>query len=457
MRHRPQTLLLLAAGGLTLLSGCSSLRVDKAAQVAAGITSHWVCSDTFVSGLDPDRSFADRVRPQPGMGLVAWALGYEVDRGRREVRAHIGSIESRAVYREGYGCLNVAQPGDEAALPADAEAPPPVAEPPVTPPSSATMQAALASAFAEPEGRSRHRTQAVVVLQDGRLVAERYADGIGPGTPLLGFSMTKSVTNALLGVLVRQGRLVMDQPASIGAWADLADPRHAITPDQLLRQTSGLDLPQTNSGFDPTSQIMYAGRDKAGLSAAAPLEAAPGTHWRYTDAHFMLLSRLLRDAVGGDAASVRRFARDELFGPLGMRHATLEFDTTGTPIGSSHMLASARDWARLGQLFLDDGVVDGRRLLPEGWVRYSATPTLATGYGAGWWTNRLPGLVPGWGVPWGLPQAPADAFFARGFMGQFVVVVPSRRLVVVRLSMSEVRGDDIDTTDRLVAGVLSAL
>jgi CubicO group peptidase (beta-lactamase class C family) len=165
---------------------------------------------------------------------------------------------------------------------------------------------------------------------------------------------------------------------------------------------------------------------------------------------------VLRDTVGGTAAAMQGFMQTELFTPLGMRHMRVDFDSTGTAVGASHVLASARDWARLGQLYLDDGVVAGRRVLPEGWVRWSTTPTLDTGYGAGWWTNRVPGPVPGWGVPWGLPSAPRDTFFARGHMGQFVVVVPSRRLVIVRLSSAPERGDDIEETDRIVADVLAA-
>jgi hypothetical protein len=135
----------------------------------------------------------------------------------------------------------------------------------------------------------------------------------------------------------------------------------------------------------------------------------------------------------------------------------LDLDATGTPVGSSHLLASARDWARFGQLYLDGGRAGGRQLLPAGWVADAARPTLDTGYGAGWWTNRRPGNVPGWGVPWGLPSAPPDAFFARGFMGNFVVVVPSRRLVLVRLAASTWRGDDIGETDRLLGAVLATL
>ncbi len=145
----------------------------------------------------------------------------------------------------------------------------------------------------------------------------------------------------------------------------------------------------------------------------------------------------MRDAVGGDAAAVRGFLQTALFGPLGLRHARMEIDSTGT------------------------GMVAGQRLLPPGWVAWSttptSTPTRTTGDGAGWWTNRQRGNVPEWGVPWGLPSAPADAYFGRGFMGQFVVVVPSRRLVVVRLASSHERGDDIGETDRIVAAILAAI
>jgi hypothetical protein len=322
----------------------------------------------------------------------------------------------------------------------------------------AALQAALARAFEEPAAPPMHHTLATVVLRDGKLIAERYAPGVGPQTPVLGFSASKSITHALIGILVRQGRLSLSQAAPVAAWAGPGDPRGAITVEQLLRQTTGLDMRQDNSGFDPNALMLYVERDKAAFVAGRPLFAAPGTAWNYTDGHYVLLSRLLRDAVGGTEAAVRAYAERELFGPLGMRHTTMEFDTTGTPMGASFFLASARDWARLGQFYLDDGMVDGRRLLPEGWTASARTPTLDTGYGAGWWTNALGGrLVPHWGVPWGLPHAPADTFFARGYMGQFVVVVPSRRLVIVRLAISAVKGDDIEAADRLVGEVLSAL
>lgn len=455
-RRRVWPLAVLAAALGT--TGCATWRVDRVAPVATGFTSHLLCDEVFTSGLDPDRAFDERIRPLPGMGPVAWALTRTVDRERREVRVSLaGAYESRAGWRAGRGCLAlpaaepVADLGPPAA-PVDSPAPD---EPPPVEAVDPRLRTALEHAI--PPGAARPTTRAVVVWRDGRPLAERYAPGIGPATPLLGFSASKSVMNGLIGILVRQGRLRLDGPAPLPAWRDPADPRHAITVEQLLRQTSGLDLPQDNSGADLNARVMYTARDKAAEAARVPLAAPPGRRWAYTDGHYLLLSRLLRDAVGGDAAAVHRFAHEELFAPLGMRQVTIDVDATGTPVGAAHLLASARDWARFGQFCLDDGVVDGRRLLPEGWMRMSTTPTLATGYGAGFWTNRVPGLVPGWGVPWGLSRAPADTFFARGFMGQYVVVIPSERLVLVRLGASHERGDDIAGTDRLVGEVLEAL
>jgi CubicO group peptidase (beta-lactamase class C family) len=459
MRYPRSACAALALCALLAVPGCASWRIDQAAQTATGFASHLLCDDVFVTGAPADIAFAERLAPM--LGAVQALMSRRIDLQRREVTVTLaGGFESRARYREGVGCLSLpaadfralAEPAPPIAmLPADSFAAAPQAA------ADARLSAAMDRALLETGSRPEHNTKAVVVLQDGRLIAERYAAGYGVDTPILGFSSTKSVTNALIGILVRQGRLALDQPAPVSAWRDPADPRHRITLQHLLRQTSGLDLPQDNSGFDASARIMYSVRDKAAEVAAAALAAPPGERWAYSDTNYLMLGRIVGDAVGGSAADVMRFARDELFGPLGMHHVVFDFDATGTPIAASHMLASARDWARFGQLFLDDGQIGGRRILPPGWVAMSSTPTLDTGYGAGWWTNRVPGPVPGWGVPWGLSKAPQDTFFARGFMGQFVVVIPSRHLVIVRLSVSHQRGDDIEATNDLVGDVLAAL
>ena len=457
---------MLMAGAVLSLAGCDAVRLDRPVRVASGLTSHVLCSETFVAGIDPAQAYAERIKPLLGSGPVDWLLHYDVDRVRRRVTTTIaGTFESRAVYHEGLGCLLVrGGEGAEArslqeigAIAPAAPVLPEIAGPDIVAPRSEQLRAALDHAFAEPDRPPYHRVKAVVVVHRGRVVAERYAPCYGIDTPLLSWSAAKSITSSLIGILVRQGRLSLDQPAPLPAWRDPSDPRHAITVAQLLRQTSGIDLAETNSGFDPSTRMQFIEPDMAGFAQSVGLRAAPGSVWAYTDGNYILLSRIIRDAVGGHAAEVVRFARRELFDPLGMRGVTIEFDATGTPVGATYILAPARDWARLGVLYLNDGVVGGRRILPEGWVRYSSAQTLDTGYGAGFWTNLVDGNVPGWGQPWGMPHAPRDAVFARGFMGQFVVIIPSRQLVIARFGASPIPGDDIASMDGVVADIVAAI
>ncbi len=192
----------------------------------------------------------------------------------------------------------------------------------------------------------------------------------------------------------------------------------------------------------------------AGYAESIPLETAPGQAWNYHDGNYVILSHLIRNATGGRAADVMRFAHRELFDPLGMRNVVLEFDAAGTPKGSGEMLASARDWARFGQLYLDDGVAGGKRILPEGWVKYATSPTphAWVGYGAGFWTNLGNSYGARYRVDHGWPH---DAFLAKGTIGQYVIVVPSQRLVIVRLGRSPNMPPEADGVSDLVRDVVT--
>ena len=275
--------------------------------------------------------------------------------------------------------------------------------------------------------------------------------------------MTKSVTNALLGVLVREGKISVTGPAPVVAWSGPKDPHHAISIDNMLRMTSGLEFGQSltqnwATAFDPTAQMVFAKPDMAVVAERAPMTSAPGATWRYSNGNTMILARIIRDNVGGNAASVLTFAHRELFDPLGMTHSTIEFDTVGTPLGATHMWASARDWARFGLLYLNDGVVGGTQILPPGWVDYSAqlTPgSEAFGYGAGFWTSR--GDQAAVQPPHRRPDMPADSFMAYGSLGQYIVIVPSARLVIVRMGVSRMPGEDIEGINRLTADSVAAL
>ncbi len=465
---RKIAVVLVGAMAIAVAGAGWMLRPDLLGRVIAGHVSEVLCSGVLVSHLDPARVDAVELVPMDGSGLLHRLMRYDVDRTRGAVTTTLaGWLSAYAVYREGLGCTVV--PQDRAAglqpramvrqitAPLLAE----IAGPTAVEPASEALRAALDDAFAEPDHPPYRQTKAVVVVHDGRVVAERYAPGYDVETPILGWSMTKSVTNALIGILVHDGRLAIDRPAPVPAWAAADDPRHAITIDQLLRMTSGLALGNSlfggmSSACEPSTRMLYLEPDMAAFAESVPLEAAPGTKWSYADGNTLILSHIVRDAVGGTAESVIRFADRELFGPLGMRTAVLQLDAAGTPVGSSAMLASARDWARFGMLYLEDGVVGGRRILPPGWVGYSSSPTpdAWVGYGAGLWTNQ--GASPGaqLRIRGGMP---AEAFFACGTLGQYAVVVPSHRLVVVRLGATHGPRGDMQGISRLLGEVVAAL
>ncbi len=415
---------------LALVAGVV-FRPDRALQVASGLTAQMLCSAAFVSGVHPEVTFSETIRPMTGP--AAALVHYEVDEGAKSIRASVlGAFSSTAAYHQGYGCrleypdsIAVPPPLPEAVLPA---------EPPLVETDNADLRAALDRAFAEEAGQPLRNVKAVLIMKDGRIVAERYAAGYGPETPLLSYSVAKSVTNALIGILVRQGKLNVDAPAPITAWHGANDPRSAITLDNLLRMASGLDMQEDGSGFDAASQMVYAQNDMARFAQGGQLGAKPGTAWSYTSTNTVILSSVIRDAVGGGQQGFVRFARDALFAPIGMQRVTMEFDGVGTQEGSASILAPARDWARFGQLFLNDGVApNGTRVLPEGWVTYSKRSTLGSIYGAGFWTNDGGSEIAAALIQQGMPP---DSFFASGNLGQRIYIVPSERLVMVRFGVT---------------------
>lgn len=261
------------------LSGCAGLEAGDPLGVPLAMAAHEICSGVFISGFGADAVEASTVAPQ--LGPAAALLRHEVDQEMRAVTATLAGLGSRrATFHGPLGCIvdqGVAPP--EVAEVTPRPALPPLAGPRPLEPESPALQAALDIAFHEPDRRRLRRTYAAVVLHEGRLVAERYAPGVETDTLLHGWSMTKSLTNAILGVLVYQGRLDMDEPAPVAAWrAQSSDPRSAITPDDLLRMLSGLDLgqslmPRWNAILDPANQIMFARPDMGGAAAARSLLA----------------------------------------------------------------------------------------------------------------------------------------------------------------------------------------
>lgn len=297
------------------------------------------------------------------------------------------------------------------------------------------LEALLDHAFAQPEPEDLERTHGVVIVQRGAIVAERYAPDVSPDDTFLSWSMAKSITCALVGILVREGRIDLHAPIPVKEWGE-GDPRRAITVDQMLRMVDGLRFreaehlgngsvryyPEEESDVIP--MLFGHGKDDvAGFAATLPKVAEPEARWNYNSGASNLLSRFVSETVGGGEDGMRAFMAKELFEPLGMTTAKPRFDEAGTFVGGSHCYCSARDFARFGLLHLRDGVFDGRRILPEGWVDYVRTPSPQSDglYGAHFWV--IPGSL--------------GLFSCNGAFGQRILMSPKLDLVVVRLGRTE--------------------
>lgn len=295
----------------------------------------------------------------------------------------------------------------------------------------AALEALLDHAFATPEPDDLERTHAVVIVQNGAIVAERYAHDVQPDDTFLSWSMAKSITNALVGIRVRQGAIDIRQPVGVPEWTD-DDPRSRITADQMLRMVDGLRFREAEhlgggsvryyppEESDVIPMLFGEGKhDVAGFAATLPKVFEPEERWNYNSGASNLLARMVGDDVGGGRDGMLAFMKQELFDPIGMTTAAPRFDEAGHFFGSSHCYCSARDFARFGSLYLRDGVWDGRRILPEGWVDYSRTPSPQSDglYGAHFWV--IPGSL--------------GLFNCNGAEGQRILISPKLNLVAVRV------------------------
>ncbi|MBB5986140.1 serine hydrolase domain-containing protein [Sphingobium lignivorans] len=424
--------------------------------IAAGYKAAMLCSAIFNGGRSEAQIEAVELRGiYPQYAAIVPTLTAEVDRASATVSVAFDDAlpARRAVWRAGTGCTNMpigapASPGAQrhavppGPAPADprpwplGDALPRVAMPPLAP---------VTAAFKSDTYGAGIVTTGVIVLKGNQMIAERYAEGFGPLTAQRTWSVAKSITGTLVGIAAAQGLVDVAKPADIPEWQDglAPDPRRPITLDQLLRMASGL---YSGTAGNRTDAVYFGGTAVTEETVGLPLEAAPGTRFRYANNDIMLAMRALRATLGEER--YRDFPATALFEPLGMRHSVAETDWRGNFISTSQMWTSARDLARFGLLYLDDGVWNGRRLLPEGWVSYVTMPAGpqpegAFGYGATFWLlNSSPGV-------------PADTYAAFGNRGQYVVIVPSRRIVIVRRG-EDPAGAPFDVA-RFTADVLAAV
>lgn len=297
--------------------------------------------------------------------------------------------------------------------------------------SDSGVEAALDSMFGKNlKDRTQQQlgTRAVVVLKDGQIVGERYADGFDPQTRQLGWSMAKSVTNLMVGRLVQSGEVSLDDAGLTPAWVD---ERNEITIKDLLRMTSGLEWDETYTLGTPITQMLYGEENMAAYVANQPPQHDPGTVQEYSSGSTTLLCGLLASSTELGA----NLPRELIFKPLGLTSAVMEVDATGTPVCSSYMWATPRDWAAVGQFALQEGSWQGDELLPQDWMAQSTTLGDVTnpddaGLASSWWVNDdgAGELV--------YPELPTDTYMARGHDGQRLIVIPSEELVVVRLGFT---------------------
>ena len=407
-------------------------------RVATAYSAKIVCSNIFIAGRDGDEVLA--VDVQAAGHPILKFISIDVDRDRQTVAADLLGLFGRglAVHHEGAGCATVPD-GD-----LDAAALPPVADGgeangTATWPAGEQVDASQdpdIAAILDDTDMTGPGLRAVVVVHNGRIVGERYGEGFTAQTPLLGWSMTKTVTAAIIGTLVADGRVTVDDTGLFEAWT--TDERDEIALANLMAMNSGLEFNEDYGDVTDVTRMLYLEPDMAGFAIDKPLTAQPGELFNYSSGTSVILSRAWQDLFA-DAEAALAWPRQALFGPLGMTSAVLEADARGTYVGSSYLYATAHDWARFGQLLLNGGVWNGTRILPEGFVEWMQTEDPASkgayGHGNVWLHGPRGGTPEGQESDAGF-DLPEDAFWLLGHDGQTVTVVPSLRLVVVRLGLT---------------------
>ena len=422
------------------------LRPPELLRVGANYTAKTVCSNVFLAGRDADEVLNSDVQA-PGIGLLR-LVRVSVDRQQGIVRAgFLGFIGGGlAVSRPGAGCTAVpdGKLDQVAALPL---------RPALTVSSNAlpwpegntvTLSPAMQRVLAD-DVLTGPGMRAVVVIDHGRLVAERYATGFTAATPLLGWSMAKTVTAALVGLLIKDGKLTLDQS---GFWPS-GDGRDHIRIADLMAMSSGLRFNEDYGVVSDITRMLYLEPDMAGFAYAQPLAYPVGERWSYSTGTANVVARIVQDTSGGSI-----LVQDKLFIPLGMKSAMIEPDEHGTLVGSSYMYADARDWARFAQFLLQNGVWQDQQMLPAGYVDMMAVPVAAShgqyGHGFVWLWGSDP-IIEGQNpdTAFGIPP---DTFYMSGHDGQTIAIIRSRQLAVIRLGLTPY--SDRYSPQRLIQAVL---
>jgi CubicO group peptidase (beta-lactamase class C family) len=306
----------------------------------------------------------------------------------------------------------------------------------------AKLNAAVANAFDE-KGKIDKRTRSVIVIYKDKIIAEKYAPGIDKNSKILGWSMTKSITATMFGILQKQGKLDINKPAPIAEWVN--DERAKITINDLLHMNSGLEWEEDYTKICDATQMLFQAEDMSQSQLIKPAQFKPNTHWNYSSGTTNLLSGILRKQFKTHQEYLD-FWYSDLIDKIGMNSMLVETDMAGNYVGSSYSWATTRDWAKFGLLYLHKGNWNGEQLFDENWAKYVATPTKGSegDYGAHFWLN----------AGGRYPDAPRDLYSANGYQGQKVFIIPSQDLVIVRMGLTEEAKFDFNG---LLKGIVGSL
>jgi CubicO group peptidase (beta-lactamase class C family) len=433
---------------LLLLLVCTGLAIAYAWRTFAGISGYGaknLCSAVYIQKRDPQAVIKEEFSEFP------LSLGrFTLDEKDSSVTATVwGFARRKAIYRQGLGATLV-NGLDEVSLRAQQfNLPVPIAinSDSISWPQGNKLPDTLSvtvdrqkldqimeEAFRELKAGKPVHTRALLVVYDGQLVAEKYAPGYDQHTPMLGWSVSKSLTAALVGILVKQGLLDINDPAPVPEWK--GSPKENITIKQLLQQTSGLAFREIYDRPSEVVEMLFSQGDMAAYAAGRPLKHEPGTVFNYCGGNSNILGRMIRDIVGEKEYAA--FPYRALFHKIGMNSLLLEPDAAGVYIASSYSYATARDFARFGLLYYNNGNWNGEQILPEQWIQESIQPATADPrkhYGYQFWLN---GFAEGDTLRRWYPGVPADMYFADGYGGQDIYIIPSKKLVVVRLGLYKI-------------------
>ncbi len=411
-----------------VIGGC--IYLNSLMPIITGYAAKNLASAVFVSGRDA-KTVEDL---DLNFSFIRFNKN-KVDYENKTVTSRFLWGKATAAYREGYGVtlLRGAQANEleQQVYPFPDESMP-IRPLPMGDSATKVRLEPIAKAFVDERAYNGHPF-AFVVLHKGGVVAERYDKGITPEMKLLSWSMAKSFTNAIAGVMVRDRLVDIYAPTDIPEWQN--DDRKDITINDLMQMQSGLEWNENYGARSDVNLMLHREQDMGLYALNKPLEHKPGSFWYYSSGSTNIVMRYLCEKFPSDQAFLA-YVCAKLFAPLGIRNAVFEPDMSGTPVGSSYLYITATDFARFGQLYLDDGCVDSLRVLPDGWVNYTTTPASNSenGYGSFFWLNRGKEL----------PDVPEDMYYCKGHDGQRIFVIPSKDLVVAILGYSPMPDHVID-------------